>query len=211
MRPSGWGRSTHSPPRMRTGTGWTGGRTTHSRFRPGSQPRRSGRSTSTTHPDPFAAADRQPLSQRQQPVYRRTDRGQRRHDHQIWAHRWDTTQRLQTVPGKSWFPILRLYGPLESWFVQTWRPGEIQASSLRTAFPLASWPPAPTPLRVERPGMPARALLRAAARPRERSRPWRRSITYPTLSLAPDRAPDGAAAPRPRDQNAFRRVCGFLA
>ena len=35
---------------------------------------------------------------------------------------------LQTVPGKSWFPILRLYGPLESWFAQTWRPGEIQPS-----------------------------------------------------------------------------------
>ena len=35
---------------------------------------------------------------------------------------------LQTVPGKSWFPILRLYGPLESWFDQTWRPGEIQPS-----------------------------------------------------------------------------------
>jgi hypothetical protein len=33
---------------------------------------------------------------------------------------------IQTVPGKGWFPILRLYGPLESWFDQTWRPGEIE-------------------------------------------------------------------------------------
>jgi hypothetical protein len=33
---------------------------------------------------------------------------------------------LQTVPGKSWFTILRLYGPLESWFDKTWRPGEIE-------------------------------------------------------------------------------------
>ena len=33
---------------------------------------------------------------------------------------------LQTIPGKSWFPILRLYGPLEPWFDQTWRLGEIQ-------------------------------------------------------------------------------------
>ncbi len=33
---------------------------------------------------------------------------------------------LRTIPGKSWFPILRLYGPLEAWFDQTWRPGEIQ-------------------------------------------------------------------------------------
>ena len=35
---------------------------------------------------------------------------------------------LQTIPGKSWFPILRLYGPLQPWFDQTWRPGEIQPS-----------------------------------------------------------------------------------
>ena len=33
---------------------------------------------------------------------------------------------IQTVPGKSWFVILRLYGPLESWFDQTWRPSEIE-------------------------------------------------------------------------------------
>jgi len=32
---------------------------------------------------------------------------------------------LQTDPKKSWFPILRMYGPLESWFDKTWRPGEI--------------------------------------------------------------------------------------
>jgi hypothetical protein len=32
---------------------------------------------------------------------------------------------LQTVPGKSWFTILRMYGPLEPWINQTWRPGEI--------------------------------------------------------------------------------------
>jgi hypothetical protein len=33
---------------------------------------------------------------------------------------------LQTVPGKSWFTILRLYGPLEPWINKTWRPGEIE-------------------------------------------------------------------------------------
>ncbi|EAV40116.1 hypothetical protein SIAM614_28826 [Stappia aggregata IAM 12614] len=32
---------------------------------------------------------------------------------------------LQTVPGKSWFTILRMYGPLEPWINKTWRPGEI--------------------------------------------------------------------------------------
>ncbi|CAE7879711.1 unnamed protein product [Symbiodinium necroappetens] len=32
---------------------------------------------------------------------------------------------IQTVPGKMWFLLLRLYGPLEPWFDKTWRPGEI--------------------------------------------------------------------------------------
>jgi hypothetical protein len=32
---------------------------------------------------------------------------------------------VQTLPGKGWFMILRLYGPLEPWFDKTWRPGEI--------------------------------------------------------------------------------------
>ena len=32
---------------------------------------------------------------------------------------------IQTVPGKGWFTILRLYGALEPWFDKTWRPGEI--------------------------------------------------------------------------------------
>jgi hypothetical protein len=33
---------------------------------------------------------------------------------------------IQTVPGKGFFVILRLYGPLEPWFEKTWRPGEIE-------------------------------------------------------------------------------------
>jgi hypothetical protein len=33
---------------------------------------------------------------------------------------------IQTRPGKGWFPILRIYGPLEAWFDKTWRPGEIR-------------------------------------------------------------------------------------
>lgn len=33
---------------------------------------------------------------------------------------------LATVPGKSWFTILRMYGPLEPWIEQTWRPSEIE-------------------------------------------------------------------------------------
>ncbi|MDW5288931.1 DUF1254 domain-containing protein [Formosa sp. PL04] len=33
---------------------------------------------------------------------------------------------LQTLPGKSWFSILRMYGPLEPWINKTWRPSEIE-------------------------------------------------------------------------------------
>jgi hypothetical protein len=33
---------------------------------------------------------------------------------------------IQTVPGKGWFILLRLYGPLESWFDQSWRPGDVE-------------------------------------------------------------------------------------
>jgi hypothetical protein len=33
---------------------------------------------------------------------------------------------IQTVPGKGWFVILRLYGPLQPFFDKTWRAGEVE-------------------------------------------------------------------------------------
>jgi len=33
---------------------------------------------------------------------------------------------VQTIPGKGWNVLLRLYGPLQPWFDKTWRPGEIE-------------------------------------------------------------------------------------
>ena len=33
---------------------------------------------------------------------------------------------IETVPGKGWYTLLRLYGPLDPWFDRTWRPGEIE-------------------------------------------------------------------------------------
>lgn len=33
---------------------------------------------------------------------------------------------IQTIPGKSWTTILRLYGTMEAWYNKTWRPGEIE-------------------------------------------------------------------------------------
>ncbi len=32
---------------------------------------------------------------------------------------------VQTVPGKGWNVVMRLYGPEEAWFNKTWRPGEM--------------------------------------------------------------------------------------
>jgi hypothetical protein len=36
-----------------------------------------------------------------------------------WENNW-----IQTVPGKSWNTIFRLYGPLEPFYDQTWKPGD---------------------------------------------------------------------------------------
>jgi len=33
---------------------------------------------------------------------------------------------IQTVAGKGWFLVLRLYGPLEPWFEWPWRPGDLE-------------------------------------------------------------------------------------
>jgi hypothetical protein len=33
---------------------------------------------------------------------------------------------VQTVPGKGWNALFRLYGPLQPWFDKTWKPGEIE-------------------------------------------------------------------------------------
>jgi len=37
-------------------------------------------------------------------------------------HNW-----IQTIPGKGFNVLLRLYGPLDAWFNKTWRPGEFEA------------------------------------------------------------------------------------
>jgi hypothetical protein len=33
---------------------------------------------------------------------------------------------IQTITGKGWFTILRLYSPLEPFFDKTWQPSEIE-------------------------------------------------------------------------------------
>jgi len=36
------------------------------------------------------------------------------------------TNWVQTMPGKGYNLLLRLYGPLEPWFNQTWQPGDLE-------------------------------------------------------------------------------------
>ena len=36
---------------------------------------------------------------------------------------------VQTIPGKGWNTLFRLYSPLEPWFDKSWRPGEIELQS----------------------------------------------------------------------------------
>ena len=36
------------------------------------------------------------------------------------------TNWVQTIPGKGWNSLLRLYGPLEPWFNKTWKPGDFE-------------------------------------------------------------------------------------
>jgi hypothetical protein len=33
---------------------------------------------------------------------------------------------VQTVPGKGWNSLFRLYGPLQPWFDKTWKPGDFE-------------------------------------------------------------------------------------
>lgn len=33
---------------------------------------------------------------------------------------------VKTIPGKGWSLVLRLYGPPEPWFINTWKPGGIE-------------------------------------------------------------------------------------
>jgi hypothetical protein len=36
-----------------------------------------------------------------------------------------TSNWIRTIPGKGWFTILRLYGPTDGYFDQTWKPTDI--------------------------------------------------------------------------------------
>ena len=39
---------------------------------------------------------------------------------------------VQTMPGKGFNVLLRLYGPLQAWFDKTWKPGDFEEASAAT-------------------------------------------------------------------------------
>jgi hypothetical protein len=47
---------------------------------------------------------------------------------------------VQSMPGKSWSALLRLYGPLEPWFDKKWRLGDVELvwQSVVTSIPVSS-------------------------------------------------------------------------
>ena len=48
---------------------------------------------------------------------------------------------IQTTPGKGWTVILRLYGPLETWFDKSWQPSEIELMAEIPAAAPSATPP----------------------------------------------------------------------
>ncbi|HKH74689.1 MAG TPA: DUF1214 domain-containing protein [Vicinamibacterales bacterium] len=79
-------------------------------------------------PDAIAASDRSAVPEHQQP-----ERGHGGQSGSISGHlfrpkapRGAPRNWIQTGSGKGWNVMLRLYDPLQPWFDQTWRPGEIE-------------------------------------------------------------------------------------
>ena len=80
-------------------------------------------------PDALAAADRPAVPEHRQPEGGRRDQSGRSVDVYFGPKppAGKESNWVQTLPGKGWNVILRLYGPLQPLFDQTWRPGEIEA------------------------------------------------------------------------------------
>ena len=123
---SGSAPSTRSPPATPPAPGSTAGATTRSRCPRGSPPRRSGRSTSTTPRRARCCKPTTPTpASTAAPTMRFEDNGDLIIRFGPTAPDGRDGNWIQTRLDKGWFPILRIYGPLQSWFDKTWRPGEI--------------------------------------------------------------------------------------
>ena len=78
--------------------------------------------------DALGAPDEPAVPQQEQHA-RQTDRQRRRFGRAVLRPEGaggQGSQLVQSVAGKGWFALLRLYGPLEPWFEKTWQPGEIE-------------------------------------------------------------------------------------
>jgi len=52
---------------------------------------------------------------------------------------------VQTMPGKGFNVLLRLYGPLEPWFDKSWKPGDFELQKQSMATPAMASAQAPPP------------------------------------------------------------------
>ena len=80
-------------------------------------------------PDPLHAANGSTPASPRQPIRHRRDRTPTARPTSTSARRRRKGRRhnwLQTVPGKGWWTILRLYNPLQPFFDKSWRPSEIE-------------------------------------------------------------------------------------
>jgi hypothetical protein len=93
--------------------------------------RTSGPSTSTTPRPGLAPGAVDHLARRRQ-QHRDTGTLQANDDgsHDLYfgpvAPEGRETNWVETIPGKSWFQLFRIHGPLQAWFDQTWRLNEFE-------------------------------------------------------------------------------------
>ena len=79
------------------------------------------------HPDPIHAADQPGVAVRDQPGQGLRDNADGSADVYFGPERpIDSPNWIQTLPGKGWYVVFRLYGPLEPWFDKTWRLPDIE-------------------------------------------------------------------------------------
>ena len=116
---------------------------------------------------------------------------------------------LQTVPGKGWWTILRLYNPLQPFFDKTWRPSEIEPRTDPVTHRTGRTGPTTTPdhrsnpvNQIDHPTVDERKAAGKAARDAAKPRAhagWKPADRRPDAVGAPRRAErDPGTGPRPR-------------
>ena len=125
----GAGRPTPTPSTTATATSSTAPAPTRCTLTPTRRPRTSGPSTSTTpRPARCSRCPRPsgPAVASNAGTLQANDDG----SHDLYfgpvAPEGKETNWVETIPGKSWFQLFRLYGPLQPWFDQTWKLNEFE-------------------------------------------------------------------------------------